>query len=347
MKKVWMATVFCTAVFSCFAQDGSYAKKSLVGLENKYRDLLAQVNQVPLKERRALQQKAEEARQRWLLQANLVETKVGMDKIPDARPHTFKNRLPKWASTVKNGDTEVELRELPEVEEWIPHYGKSGRERRIDGEDSAIIAIDSFKYAPGEKKVKRYNSAKKVKSWQPQLEDQQKGTKNPVAYSRTRVLSFDIPDNLQKQKWWLYRKTLEEANWRRIYAFDQKGMNITDVAPHDEKCLYKFAPALKKPDQLSPDYTFIIDNKTPVIQHFKLNKEGNGLMKIEWKVDEKNLGKNAISISVFGEKNTMLLTHTTSLKAGVLPVSAGHSNFITGLVIEVKDLSGRYSTKAL
>jgi hypothetical protein len=347
MKTVLIYLTLSILMLSISAEELSYAQKSLQGLENRYRSLLARMNKVRLRNRKELQKEVNMAKSQWMLQASLLGKKEIQENNPLVKPFILENKTPDWIGVNHTQKSELKMRELPDVEEWFPNYGKSGKERRDKPITEKIVKVDSFKYSKSESTVKRTNTAKKVLPWQLTLAEQSEVKGNPLSYSSTRVLQFAVPPILLNKKWWLWRKIADEAEWLRVYRFGKAKGRVTNMLPQAKTCVYKFTPELKNPGDLKADYKFIIDTEAPEIKEFMLKKNKEGLMQITWEIAEKNLKVGGITVSVIGEENTVLSTHASSQKRASIPVPKNHARFISKIEIDVVDLAGNETQKAL
>jgi len=347
MKPVLVCLFLSILILPVSAEEDSYAEKSLKGLEQRYRSLLARMGKERLQYRKELQKEVDMAKEQWMLQAALLGNKKVQEDLPNAEPLLSANKIPNWVGVNHTDHSELKLRELPDVEEWIPNYGKSGKARREKTIKEKIVKVDTFTYSEDKVSTKRINAAKTVSPWQLTVVEQNELKENLPVYSPTRVLQFAVPQLLSKKKWWLWRKSEEDKTWLRVYRYDKSKEIVTNVLPQAESCMYKFTPELKSPGVLKADYRFIVDTELPEIKEFILKENKEGLMQISWKIVEKNLKLSGISVTVYGEDKTVLSTHASNKKSASIPVPKNHAKFISKIGIEVVDLAGNKTQKAL
>jgi hypothetical protein len=341
-----LAVLPCAVLADVVSQKESFAEKSLKGIEKQYRSILAQMSREPLRQRKFLQEKLDDVKERMMLQQKLLGVQSS-DNIPQAQSTIAKTQVPRWADHGP-GYVDLNLRELPEVEEWIPNYGRTGKERRAKKLSEKIVLVDQFSYSKPKLSAKRTNAAKKVMPWELNLAEQGQTQIHLPTFSKTRVLQFAVPKLfVNKGKWWLWKRSAADQTWRRMYRYDLRNTNVTDIVAQAQSYEYKFTPELKSPGDLKADYAFIVDTEVPIIKSLELKKNKEGQMRIEWNITEKHLKTGGIVITIYGKKGSVLGTHATTNKKGGIPVNRDHKKVMSAIDIEVVDRAANRVNKRL
>lgn len=317
-----------------------YAELRSKGYQNDYRDALSKMGQLSLYERKDHQNKIKQIQQQWRLQNQYADINHQIE-IPDAKPLKGKSTRPAWFYQIQLGDQQEHLlREYPEVEQWTPNYGLTGKQRRNAAEPllEKVIEIDQFEINET-RELKRSNPEKTLEVWSPTKKDELAAKPLMVEYSPTKILELSVPYQLQRKPWWLWVKK-NNQNWKRKLV-SNKQTTVPYFSQSDDGSLsFKFTPELKKPGKLAPDYHYIIDTQAPVIEEFQLLKDRENRYAVSWKVIDENLNPSSLTLTFYGRKNIVLKTMVLSTVKGFIVLTPELKKFTKRILLEAKDSAG-------